>query len=215
MDATSPIEAEQLSATEVLSVSFPLSLAKGYYRNVGDYCAKPVSTSAGWGSLLKKFILSIWDERDSFQSVDVSKLPALIAGYLDPVFISGDLRQKAALPRLTCAYLEQIEQIIAEHLQDPDLSPAMIAKELGVSVSYVYHLTRSTGKTVGRMLMEQRLERCRVDLADPATPSRPITDIAFSWGFQELSHFSRRFSEKYGKSPSQYRKDILRSLVGE
>lgn len=210
MDASSPIEAEQLSATEVLSVSFPLSFARSYYRNVGDYCAKPVSTRSGWGFLLKNFIHSVWEERASFSTTDVRKLPSLIAGFLDPVFISGE--EEKALPGLSCAYLTEIERIIDERLQDPDLTPAVIAQALGVSVSYVYHLTRATGNTVGRMIMARRLEQCRIELADPAASERPITDIAFSWGFQELSHFSRRFSEKYGKSPSQYRKEVLRAL---
>jgi len=35
--------------------------------------------------------------------------------------------------------------------------------------------------------------------------TRPITDIALSWGFNSPSHFSRVFREHTGKSPSEFR----------
>ena len=35
--------------------------------------------------------------------------------------------------------------------------------------------------------------------------ARPITDIALSWGFSNLSHFSRVFRDHTGCSPSKCR----------
>jgi AraC-like DNA-binding protein len=46
---------------------------------------------------------------------------------------------------------------------------------------------------------------CRRDLADPALRHRPITDIAFAAGFNDLSHFSRAYRERYGCAPSDAR----------
>ena len=43
------------------------------------------------------------------------------------------------------------------------------------------------------------------DLRQGAQDSRPITDIALSWGFNNLSYFSRVFREHTGCSPSEYR----------
>jgi AraC-like DNA-binding protein len=34
---------------------------------------------------------------------------------------------------------------------------------------------------------------------------RHITEIAFGWGFNELTHFSRAFKERYGVSPRDWR----------
>jgi AraC-like DNA-binding protein len=42
----------------------------------------------------------------------------------------------------------------------------------------------------------------------PSTASqghRTMSDIAFSWGFSDLSHFGRSFKKAYGISASEYR----------
>jgi AraC-like DNA-binding protein len=38
----------------------------------------------------------------------------------------------------------------------------------------------------------------RADLCDPALRNRTISDIAFSWGFVDASHFSRAFKARFG-----------------
>jgi AraC family transcriptional regulator, positive regulator of tynA and feaB len=35
-----------------------------------------------------------------------------------------------------------------------------------------------------------------------------IGEIAFSWGFSDQSHFTRRFRAAYGMSPSDYRRQV-------
>ena len=50
----------------------------------------------------------------------------------------------------------------------------------------------------------------RADLKNPAQAQRTITDIAFSWGFNNGAHFSRVFREHTGLSPSDFRETALR-----
>jgi AraC-like DNA-binding protein len=52
-------------------------------------------------------------------------------------------------------------------------------------------------------------------LGDPALKTRTISEIAFSIGFQELSHFSRRFTQRFGRSPRAYRTQALRAGEGQ
>jgi len=49
------------------------------------------------------------------------------------------------------------------------------------------------------------LDACIRELQHPMAQTRPITDIALSWGFNNLSHFSRVFREHTGMSPSEFR----------
>jgi hypothetical protein len=51
----------------------------------------------------------------------------------------------------------------------------------------------------------QRLERCKRDLSDPAHMARHVGDNAFSWGFNDLTHFSRIFKQRLGASPREWR----------
>ena len=55
----------------------------------------------------------------------------------------------------------------------------------------------------GKWLLERRIQHSATLLQ---STRMSITEIAFNCGFEDLSHFSRAFKEKYGRSPSSYRK---------
>lgn len=57
--------------------------------------------------------------------------------------------------------------------------------------------------TPGKWLTEKRLQRAEKLLN---TSKLSISEIAFNSGFENMSHFSRIFKEKYNHSPLQYRK---------
>jgi transcriptional regulator GlxA family with amidase domain len=54
--------------------------------------------------------------------------------------------------------------------------------------------------------MQKRLDYASVLIG---TSSKSIIDIAFESGFENNTHFSRVFKEKFGTSPLQYRKQFL------
>ena len=62
------------------------------------------------------------------------------------------------------------------------------------------------GAGLGGPEQRRRLECCRATLADRAQQHRSITDIAFSFGFQNMAHFSRVFRSHLGLPPSDYRR---------
>jgi len=58
------------------------------------------------------------------------------------------------------------------------------------------------GMSPGRWLKEERLKHARLLLSQP---HRSISEIAFDCGFENLSHFSRVFRQRFGHSPSALR----------
>ncbi|WP_216086391.1 helix-turn-helix domain-containing protein [Sediminispirochaeta smaragdinae] len=44
------------------------------------------------------------------------------------------------------------------------------------------------------------------DLAKTGHIAQTVTDIAFRWGFNDVSHFNRVFKRTFQITPSQYRK---------
>jgi len=44
-----------------------------------------------------------------------------------------------------------------------------------------------------------------MELCDPRSAERNITEIAFFWGFSDSSHFSRSFKQQFGVSPRTFR----------
>ncbi|MGA3403289.1 MAG: helix-turn-helix domain-containing protein [Acetobacteraceae bacterium] len=155
-----------------------------------------------------------------------SGVEALAAGYLDAVTRNWDSLSEAAmgpvaetLARLIgiacgaaaaqqpgavrAGRLVEARQHIDRHLADPDLSPARVAAALSVSVRTLHGLFEPTGTSFARYVLRRRLEECRAALL--ASPTRPVIDIAFAWGFSSLSGFYRAFQAAFGMSPSELR----------
>jgi len=98
----------------------------------------------------------------------------------------------------------RISAYIIKNLNDPDLSPGKIAEDFGISLRSLHQLFSSTESSVSQMIRQQRLEQCRQDIARNRNTKQTITEIALQWGFNDPSHFSKCFKEKYKVSPSQY-----------
>ena len=96
-------------------------------------------------------------------------------------------------------------QFVDSHIEDAALSPAHVARALGISVGYLHRLFQSVEASVSGYIRERRLARCREDLASALHAGEHITEIALRWGFTDLPHFSRAFRLQFGLTPRDYR----------
>ena len=106
--------------------------------------------------------------------------------------------------------LARAKQHIDARLGDPWLNPEKIAGAMGVSVRYLSRLFQLDGTTLGRYLLQRRIERCRLALSNPGFAARHVSEIAFDHGFNNLAHFSRVFREAVGCSPTEYRAGVAK-----
>jgi len=151
---------------------------------------------------------------------------ALAVGYLDALELHWDSISEAAMGSVadTLARLvgigcgaeaaEHIDAVragrlvearrhIDYHLADPDLSPACVAAAMRISVRTLHLVFEPTGISFARHVQRRRLEECRTALL--ANPTRPVTDIAFAWGFGTLSNFYQAFQRAFGMPPNDVR----------
>ncbi len=103
------------------------------------------------------------------------------------------------------ALLYRLKAHIRAHLADPDLSLAATATALGISPRYVNDLLSDERTSFQRYVLTERLAHCQRDLLSPLLAHRHVGEIAFAWGFNDLSHFGRAFREHYGMSPRDWR----------
>jgi len=94
-----------------------------------------------------------------------------------------------------------IKAYALEHLRDPDLGVGTIAAAHNVDASTIHRAFDGEAETLSRWIWGQRLENAQRDLRDAAQSHRTLTDIAFSWGFNDMAHFSRAFKARFGLSP--------------
>src|SRR5438270_8439085 len=100
---------------------------------------------------------------------------------------------------------ERIKAYIDEHLRDPGLCLDQIAAAMNCSKRYVHKIFESEGTSPFEYMWRMRLCRCREELRDPASASKSITEIAYSWGFSSSAHFSRTFKDIFQICPRSYR----------
>jgi len=104
--------------------------------------------------------------------------------------------------------LLRLKSIIETRLRDPALKPADVAAAAGISVRYANALLAHDGTSLERFIMLRRLQHCRQVLEDPLQLGRTAGDIAYSHGFSDLSHFTRRYKAQFGCSPGESRPEL-------
>jgi AraC family transcriptional activator of tynA and feaB len=105
----------------------------------------------------------------------------------------------------------QIEAMLAfcrQHLHDSELTPQCVADYLGISVRTLHSRFKQIGHSFTRWLVDERLKACRVALHDKNQRELNISEIAYLWGFNDLSHFNRSFRARFNQTPTEWRNAV-------
>lgn len=96
---------------------------------------------------------------------------------------------------------------ILGNLDNPMLTVASVANALGISTRQLQRAFLDTGISPRQFILNQRLDIAAKKLLQKNTGSyERITDIAMATGFNDTSHFSRAFAQRFSCSPREYRK---------
>jgi AraC family transcriptional activator of tynA and feaB len=174
--------------------------------SVVPHTARPIRGDGGLGAFTSGFLNLLAARMDAIAQLDAqashylkTQVVELISSALwNAIDVKRTLSRELTLARL--------KMCIEQHLADPSLKPIVAADAAGISVRYANDLLASERFSLERFILKRRLERCAAALADPRQVSRGIGDIALSCGFSDQSHFGRRFRERFGLSPRDYRR---------
>ena len=122
------------------------------------------------------------------------------------------LKTPAGSKKKTPAWAQELKEIIQDHI-DTNLSLKEISKGLEINPSY---LSREFSKyfedlSFGEYIRKQRIDKAMELISSPQSYS--LTEIAYLTGFSDQSHFTRIFKKHTGKSPSSFKKDVLKSKI--
>ena len=106
------------------------------------------------------------------------------------------------------AKIDRILNYIHSHYFEP-LSLPEIAERFNMTETYLSrYFKEKVGQNYVNYLNDVRLKNAVTDLSQT---DQSITEIALDHGFSTPSVFNRYFKSKYGKTPSEYRKEVLGS----
>jgi len=198
------------STANGLIFKVPRSELEARLGNVASYTALTLSPKQPVAALASDFLAMLAARTDA---IDQSMGGKLVQQPLDLVALafekaSGGVTQLSSNRATT---LMRLKAIIEKRLHDPALKPAVAAAAAGISIRYANALLAHEDSSLERFIVLSRLERCRQALENPSQLSRTISEIAYSCGFSDMSHFARRFKAQFGRSPSEVRPEVLRS----
>ena len=120
---------------------------------------------------------------------------------------SGAQGQKAKIEQIQVkgnndALMERVMKYMNEHLADPDLNVEKLTEDVGISRAQLHRkLKEIAGVSAGEFIRNLRLEQAARLIEEGQIN---ITQVAYSVGFSNQTHFSTVFKKHYGMSPSEY-----------
>ncbi|MBB2891997.1 helix-turn-helix domain-containing protein [Flexivirga oryzae] len=158
--------------------------------------------STGTSRLTRDLLVGLVRERESLSAMEFDTIVDRVVD-LFCIAAVGDNAPPAGVG--APAVLEAVRRYVREHLTDPDLTVARMAREIGWSPRYVQAVLGQEGTTASDLIRTERLELARTRLASPAFADHSITDIANSVGYGSPSAFSSAFRGRFGGSPRDFR----------
>jgi AraC family transcriptional activator of tynA and feaB len=100
----------------------------------------------------------------------------------------------------------RIRGIVKDRFDDPDFGPRKLAAETGISVRYVQKLFTERGSTFSQFIYSLRLDHAARLLHRRALLGicQPLSEIAYACGFNDYTHFARKFRHRFGFSPGTH-----------
>jgi AraC-like DNA-binding protein len=115
-------------------------------------------------------------------------------------------------------YLQSLLQLMNEKkiYLNSSLTLTELSEELSISPHNLSEVINTRlRKNFYDFINSYRIDQVKKDLADPSKQHLKILSIAFDAGFNSKATFNTLFKEQIGKTPSEYRKNILQAIGEE
>jgi AraC-like DNA-binding protein len=212
LDMRRPFNVVFESDSKANTFVIPRRLLKARLGRTAAFTARSIELNTPLAKMAAGYLAMLPDCVDTLDAAAASKVAEQA---LDLVALAYSMTAPGAHLTLSSAKataLVRLKTVINAQLTNPELGPGMAAAAAGLSIRYANTLLAEEGMSLERYIVAQRLDRCRRALEDPAQSHRMIADIAFGWGFWDVSHFCRRFKAEFGLSPRDYRNNAKQRL---
>ena len=125
----------------------------------------------------------------------------------DVLMDGRDISKEPDAPEQEKNFLAELNRCISSHISLSNLNSEMIAKTMCLSKSQLNRKVKSlTGMSTSAYIKQLKLARAQMFLKDP---EKTIGDIGMMCGFESASYFTKMFKEKFGITPSEYKKNNM------
>lgn len=214
VDPLLPYEGKFSKDSRTLVLKVPrreLDARLGRIRDVAARLITPVRAEDGLTASLSAMLPSLAGKMSPANATMVGNhMLDLIGVSLAHALEGGPCRVSSA----KAVVMSNIRSAIEARLTDASLDAPTIADAVGVSVRYANEVLGEHDTSIMRLIQARRLARCRCALEDPNQAHRTVSEIAYGWGFSDMTHFGRRFKKAFGVLPSDYQRLAKRAGRG-
>ena len=203
-DSSKPMHFRVVERLHKISVLLPLTRFRNWLPKSWNSINRLIRPQSESGRLLAQYLAALSPRR---MVGGLNNCDALIETTIGLLVNSQQIAVSRPPESQREMHLERVFRFIAQNLTNPGLTPAQVAMANGISLRYLHWLFAGIGTSVGQYIIRERLQRCRQELASPATNRRKVADIALSAGFNDVTHFSRRFKQEFGVSPRAFSRE--------
>lgn len=204
-DASVPHQLRLAGAFEHIVLRVPRDLVKQNWRTLDQRGCFRLAAEEPLARITAAVLSAVARDIDVFSDPDL----LIVVQALFDVFACAASKCKGSITakkgRGSDVTFARARAVIQTRLKDFDLTPDRIAIELGMSRRALNKLFEHRGITPMEYVVLERLEHAARDLSSSAQRGHSVTEIALRWGFKNVSHFSKRFRQQYGSTPSALR----------
>jgi len=204
-DTTQPYTVTVPQDTEMLVVMVPRDNISTQRFHLEDLMVRKFPGRVGMGRLAYQFMISAFDEIPIITPEAEWEIAGAISHLIRLTMLDASEVQNEV--SLRDVLRDRIKAYIGSHLRVPELSLDRIAEAMNCTKRYIHKVFQPEGTSVSESILRARLNRRRADLRNPARSRNSITDIAYSWGFNNPAHFSKAFKDEFKVSPRFFRMD--------
>lgn len=190
------ISSSETSAFSNLTLVIPRPLLSAQLHRADDQHQRLLHRDDPFTALLRDHMLSLKQQLPRMSSEQVESLIPATTGLIAACLNNQPPGQSDNRYTRDICNREAIRRYIDHNLHDSALSPATVARAIGVSRSRLYQLTDELGG-IASYIRERRLSHAFRQLVQSAG-GRSISAIAMDCGFSSSSDFSRSFKRRFG-----------------
>jgi AraC-like DNA-binding protein len=208
MDMTEPFEFSWLGQGASRALMMPLAeleVSAGALRH-----AIPRLGQSPLYELMTAHIVGLFDAADAVSSHPMAAEIAGSSAELARALIASLSPDSATRREVAFQTLfVRVREYVRQNVRDPGLTAESVARAHNVSRRQVYGACAAADVSLEQLIIRRRLYGARAELSQPVAQLRSIESVARGWGFRNVSHFSRRFSEEFNISPREWRKAAI------
>ncbi|MCJ2141620.1 helix-turn-helix domain-containing protein [Methylobacterium sp. E-066] len=204
LDRANPSVRQTSGSSRSLLLEIPRARLENLLGDARHFSALTVGADLGSAKLVTTFLDTLLRVENAF-TPDAAKRMSAIAVDLIAASVAERLAKEVPKPLHGTVVVQRAKAYVEAHLGDSSLDPPKLATAVGVSLRRLQELFKEQGQHISDWIWQRRLETAAKRLTDQGCRHLSIGVLAFGCGFASQAHFSRRFRDRYGMAPSDFR----------